>query len=87
MICAHCGTEIAERALICFRCGAATVEAARQPPPATRRAWGLVAVSTLVLVAAGLYLGRRLGVVSPHPIVWGVGVLALVGVVWGLRRR
>ena len=24
MICAHCGTEIADKALICFRCGHAT---------------------------------------------------------------
>jgi uncharacterized membrane protein YvbJ len=26
MICAHCGTEIADKALICYRCGHATTE-------------------------------------------------------------
>ena len=26
MICKHCGTEIADKALICYRCGQATAE-------------------------------------------------------------
>ena len=32
MICAHCGTEIADKALICFRCGNATTEPRIKPP-------------------------------------------------------
>ena len=32
MICAHCGTEIADKALICYRCGNATTEARVKPP-------------------------------------------------------
>ena len=32
MICAHCGTEIADKALICFRCGRATTEPRIKPP-------------------------------------------------------
>ena len=32
MICTHCGTEIAEKALICFRCGHATTEPRVKPP-------------------------------------------------------
>jgi hypothetical protein len=32
MICAHCGTEIADKALICFRCGNATTEPRVTPP-------------------------------------------------------
>ena len=32
MICAHCGTEIADKALICYRCGAATTEPRVKPP-------------------------------------------------------
>jgi cytoskeletal protein RodZ len=32
MICRHCGTEIAEKALICYRCGNATTEPRIKPP-------------------------------------------------------
>ena len=33
MKCRNCGTEIADKALICYRCGAATTEAKYQPVP------------------------------------------------------
>ena len=32
MICKHCGTEIADKALICYRCGTATTEPRIKPP-------------------------------------------------------
>jgi hypothetical protein len=32
MICKHCGTEIADKALICYRCGNATSEPRFKPP-------------------------------------------------------
>jgi hypothetical protein len=32
MTCRHCGTEIADRALICYRCGKATAEPRITPP-------------------------------------------------------
>ena len=32
MICSHCGTEIADKALICYRCGRATTEPRVKPP-------------------------------------------------------
>ena len=32
MICKHCGTEIAAKALICYRCGNATTEPRVKPP-------------------------------------------------------
>jgi uncharacterized membrane protein YvbJ len=31
MKCRHCGTEIAEKALICYRCGTAVTEAVHKP--------------------------------------------------------
>jgi hypothetical protein len=34
MICTHCGTEIADKALICYRCGHATTEPRIKPPSA-----------------------------------------------------
>jgi hypothetical protein len=32
MTCKHCGAEIAEKALICYRCGNATTEPRVKPP-------------------------------------------------------
>ncbi len=32
MICKQCGTEIADKALICYRCGNATTEPRVKPP-------------------------------------------------------
>jgi hypothetical protein len=32
MTCKHCGTEIADKALICYRCGQATTEPRIKPP-------------------------------------------------------
>jgi hypothetical protein len=32
MRCKHCGTEIADKALICYRCGNATTEPRVKPP-------------------------------------------------------
>ena len=32
MTCAKCGTEIAEKAIVCYRCGAPTVEPRLKPP-------------------------------------------------------
>jgi len=32
MICKHCGTEIADKALICYKCGNATTEPRIKPP-------------------------------------------------------
>ena len=32
MKCTHCGTEIADKALICYRCGHATAEPRIKPP-------------------------------------------------------
>jgi uncharacterized membrane protein YvbJ len=54
MQCRQCGTEIADKALICFRCGAATTEATFKPPasPSRRPSRVLIAVAVIVLVAA-----------------------------------
>ena len=58
MKCRQCGTDIADKALICYRCGTATTEAKYAPAPLKRRgpsrsmiAAGLVALLVLVLLA------------------------------------
>ena len=51
MRCATCGTEIAEKALICFRCGTATARRRREPSRiGRRRRWPWVALLGLLLL-------------------------------------
>ena len=62
MQCRQCGTEIADKALICYRCGTATTEAKYQPAPLPRKSGSssrMLIVTVLVvavLVLLGLYL-------------------------------
>jgi hypothetical protein len=59
MLCKHCGTEIADKAIVCYRCGVGTTEPVRQPARLTPRRsplLGLVIIVVLVLLA--LYMGQ-----------------------------
>jgi uncharacterized membrane protein YvbJ len=64
MRCRQCGTEIADRALICYRCGTATTEAKFQPLPSSRRSparrlvVGAMALVVLILLALLLLFSR-----------------------------
>jgi uncharacterized membrane protein YvbJ len=51
MQCRNCGAEIADKALICYRCGTATTEARYQPAPIGRRRSSTM-LRTIVLVVA-----------------------------------
>jgi hypothetical protein len=81
MVCRNCGAEIAEKALICYRCGTATTEARRQPAPLAPSgpAAGLAgrltpALALIALVLAALYMGRG-GDVAPQ-VAYGVAAIA-----------
>ena len=64
MICTHCGTEIADRALICYRCGKATTEPRIKPPaegslfdrPRRRRTPLVTIVLIIIIVLLALYM-------------------------------
>jgi len=51
MQCRNCGAEIADKALICYRCGTATTEARYQPAPIGRRRSSTM-LRTIVLILA-----------------------------------
>ena len=51
MICRHCGIEIADKALICYRCGTATTEAKFKPAAAKRRSSSLLLVGSILAIA------------------------------------
>jgi hypothetical protein len=60
MICRNCGTEIADKAIVCYRCGTGTAEPVRKPANVRRRR-SPVAPAVVILVVLALlawYLGR-----------------------------
>ena len=64
MTCKHCGTEIAVKALICFRCGHATTEPRIKPPTdgpifdrPRRSGLPTVVILILILIVLGLAAG------------------------------
>jgi hypothetical protein len=62
MVCRNCGLEIADKALLCYRCGTATTEAKYKPSLPSRRGWSRPLLITLVVLAIALvafYLGGR----------------------------
>ena len=90
MLCRKCGTEIADKALICFRCGTATTEPRVRPPAAGRRPRGgpLPAVIALVvLLLAALYMGQAVADGVPRLLSWAVIGLAAVAVIWRMLTR
>ena len=63
MQCRNCGTEIADKALICYRCGEATTEPRVKPPaegslfdkPRRRRSPVTIVIAILILVLLALW--------------------------------
>ena len=94
MTCRKCGTEIAEKALICYKCGTATTEARFKPaaiaPAGGSRQWVLTAVTLVLLAVLAAFVGRSGNVdESPRWVTYAAvsaGVL-VVGLRAWLRRR
>jgi len=60
MQCRHCGAEIADKALICYRCGTATAEAKYKPAPPPRRRSSRTLIATIVVLAILILLALSL---------------------------
>ncbi len=92
MQCRACGTEIADKAIVCFRCGAPTLEVAASPRPgqagASRVAAWVPWLAAALAGVAGLVVaflafegaGGRLAVVAG-------GAALGTGAWWGLRQQ
>jgi membrane protein YdbS with pleckstrin-like domain len=82
MICRTCGTEIAEKALICYKCGNATTDPVVQPPSSSgrrSRAGLIVTFAALVLLAAvAAVLARSAPSGTPPFVTWAVAAIAIV---------
>ena len=94
MICRHCGTEIADKAIVCVRCGAGTSDPVRRPATVTRRRGRLLPLVALVLlVLLGLFLGQAGQTVLPPGRGYGLaaGICIAIAIVLLLviisRRR
>jgi uncharacterized membrane protein YvbJ len=68
MKCRNCGAEIADKALICYRCGVATTDAKYQPadlhdrrPRFTGPSMIWVVLAILVLLAVAAYFLHSIG--------------------------
>jgi protein-S-isoprenylcysteine O-methyltransferase Ste14 len=94
MQCRNCGAEIADKALICYRCGTATTEAKYQPAPLTRTRSrsGLVAtVIALALIAVLFVVVGRMATDETSDYVRYAAVVLAVAIValraFARRRR
>ena len=59
MQCRNCGTEIADKAIVCYRCGAATTDPVRRAVPLEKSRSPILSLGVLVvLVLLALYLGQ-----------------------------
>ena len=88
--CTNCGTEIADKALICYRCGQATFQAKRAPATPPGRGRQLILVATLIiLILAAFFLGQVQTNTVPEWVRYTVMALAIVVLVYRLavRRR
>lgn len=91
MTCQHCGTEISDKAIVCFRCGQSTSAPSAARPDSRRRAaaqplW-LAVTALLVLVAGGLYMARAASGQLPASVSYTVAALAAVVLVWRILKR
>lgn len=83
MQCKQCGTEIADKAIVCYRCGTATTDPVRQPAPVRPRRSMLPSIlAAVILLLAALYMGQA-SRTAADPEQWQTiaGVLAGVAIV------
>ena len=82
MKCRACGIEIAEKALICYKCGAATTDPVFQPPsdPRSRSRASLIVtfVALLILAVVAVVLARTSPSGTPPIVTYVVAGIAIV---------
>jgi len=91
MRCRNCGTEIADKALICYRCGTAATEAKFKPavPQRSRGLAGLIAsvLALIALVLNAIYMGTAGAGETPELVSWVAAAIAAAIVVWRVYTR
>jgi hypothetical protein len=92
MKCRQCGIEIADKALVCYRCGTATTEAKYKAPVPRKPSRSSLIVNVLaltVLVLFALYMQQLVTAGAPAELRYLIIVVAVVLVAIRLiaRRR
>jgi hypothetical protein len=91
MLCRNCGIEIADKALICYRCGVSTTEAKYQPAALPKRHSTLSTVisvlALVLLILVALYLGTAGTDALPRWVTWAVAAVAAVVLALRLLTR
>jgi hypothetical protein len=93
MQCRQCGTEIAGKAIVCYRCGTATTDPVRRPVRIEPRRSRVVPLAVIVvLVSLALYAGQASRTASnPEILQLAAGLLggaaAVVLLLQIVRRR
>jgi hypothetical protein len=88
MKCRNCGTEIADKALICYRCGEATTAPKIAPPPPARERGPLpVILAILLLIGIAVLVIPELEPGTPRLAGWATLVVVTALSVWRLRPR
>ena len=93
MRCRQCGTEIAEKAIVCYRCGAATTDPVRKPAPARPTRSPILSFVVLVaLTLLALFLGyayRTTPEAEPLQLYLAIGIAIVIVIllVRIMRRR
>jgi len=91
MLCRACGTEIADKAIVCYRCGAVTAsprQAVAAGPRRGRPAALRAAAAIAVLVAAGVLLVPRVPAGAPRLLAFaGLALVTLLVVRFVIRAR
>lgn len=91
MNCKHCGTEIAAKALICYRCGRSTADeiprASSPPSRAGGRADWIKVLGAVILAVSALYMGQTTFGQVPRELSWTLAGLAAIVLAWRIWRR
>jgi hypothetical protein len=93
MLCRNCGIEIADKAIVCYRCGTATAEP-KFKPAALREAGGWTAHRILLIMLALLVIADAVlwfeGTDRLRLLTWvatAIVAASLIGVRYARRRR
>lgn len=87
MQCRNCGTEIADKAIVCYRCGVATTDPVRKPATlASRRGGPPLFAGILPLLLALVALAGAQASGYPREMELAAAVLAALGVLLVITR-
>jgi hypothetical protein len=78
MQCRSCGTEIAGKAIVCFRCGAATTDPVRKAAP-LRRPSSIPSLAGAALLGLLALYTWTVAATAPDPEPWRMASAVLLG--------